>query len=110
MGSTASVSCRGDGDICGTVGVSDTLLYPPTPTHTHPPDLPATEGIHVHIPFLIMLQLALIGPPLGLPATTKPIVWVGRWIGPLPTCRHVFLLFFFFVRRVEEGAWKRGED
>ena len=111
--STASVSCGGEGGSRGAVRVSNTLLYPPTPTHMHPeptqpPDLRATEGIHARIPSLIVLRWALIGPPLGLPATTKTnsLGWEEMDKDPplLSPCFSFFFLFFFFLL-VE---WRRG--
>lgn len=88
--------------------LTPSCIHPHAPKPTQLPDLPATEGTHVRIPFLIMLQRALIGPPLGLPATTKTnsVGW-EKMDWTLPSCRHVFL-FLFFSKESGGGGMEMG--
>lgn len=120
MGSTVTVSCRGGGGSCAAVGVSKTKLYsptyPPTCTQTHPPTLFSSHRGHTcSHPFSYYCPTSSDWPA-SWPSCNdkKPIVWVRRrWTGPSPFNAMFFFLsfyLFFFAGRVEEGAWKLGED
>lgn len=95
MGSSASGSCRGDGD---------TLLYPPTPTHMRPPDGPAAEGVRVHVPFPVTgSDWPVPWPPCDDEANS--LGWEMDWTPPrLSPC----FSFFFFCKESGGGGMEMG--